>query len=530
MLLYSYLSLLAGFFYLLLGILVLMLDKKSRLHRLFAFFSFLFSYWAIIYVFRYSTDNPAQVELLYRLSSPVWAVTPAVLFHFFSLQTGNRLSAGRSWLFVLLYLPALFIIIDTSFWGGLYFSFENHDGALYPRVAGTFQVVFFMVYYGLYLLSALVMIAAWGLKSRYQAEKRAAILVFTSGLLTLVVNIMTNLILPATGVRFVPDIAQIGMLIWFFGVALSIFRYRLLVVTPGIAVNQILTRIMDMVAVLDRNGHVVKMNEQMENLLRVRGEDWKDKDFGSMLRESDVFRQERERLSGGGQAECLVRMSLLDTDGNELPAIISISLVTDRYGDPLGYVVVARDLRLSEKIRDELLEKSRSAEKERAYTLSLEQQAAEKAQALLEANERLRREIDERDQMRDMWKKYAFIVNTSREFMSLINRDYIYEAVNDAYCRAHNRSRESIVGARVEDIWGKDIFTNLIRKYMERSFAGEEVSYRQSFRFGGLGVRLYEVCYYPYFNFAGKVTHIAVVSRDVTSRDSMDMDPDSLRA
>ena len=57
---------------------------------------------------------------------------------------------------------------------------------------------------------------------------------------------------------------------------------------------------------------------------------------------------------------------------------------------------------------------------------------------------------------KDMLKKFEFIVNTSNEFMTLINRDYIYEAANLAYCKAHNRKHEEIVGKTVAEIWGKE--------------------------------------------------------------------------
>ena len=44
-------------------------------------------------------------------------------------------------------------------------------------------------------------------------------------------------------------------------------------------------------------------------------------------------------------------------------------------------------------------------------------------------------------------KRYEFIANTSLEFMTLIDSDYTYQAVNNAYCRAHNKPRHESDGA-----------------------------------------------------------------------------------
>ncbi len=113
--------------------------------------------------------------------------------------------------------------------------------------------------------------------------------------------------------------------------------------------------------------------------------------------------------------------------------------------------------------------------------------------------------------------KYEFIVNTSKEFMTLIDRNYIYEAVNEAYCRAQGLSREEIVGHTVESIWGAETFERIIRPCLERCFAGEEFSYEAWFEFSGSsGSNCYDVRYYPYYAPSGQVTHAVVISHNIT--------------
>jgi PAS domain S-box-containing protein len=128
-------------------------------------------------------------------------------------------------------------------------------------------------------------------------------------------------------------------------------------------------------------------------------------------------------------------------------------------------------------------------------------------------------EITERKALEETWRRYDFIVNTSRDFMSLINRNYAYEAVNESYCRAHNKTQEEIVGHNAADVWGEERYLIQIKEYLDKCFAGNEVHYQDWFEFAALGRRCFDVAYYPYYGREGTVTHVIVVSRDVTERE-----------
>ena len=114
------------------------------------------------------------------------------------------------------------------------------------------------------------------------------------------------------------------------------------------------------------------------------------------------------------------------------------------------------------------------------------------------------------------WRKYEFIANTALEFMTLINRDYVYEFVNDAYCNAHQKDRGDFLGRTVARVWGEDVFRDIIRAYLDRCFSGEIVRYESWFEYPGQGLRCYAVSFYPYFQDHTRVTHAVMVSHDVT--------------
>jgi putative nucleotidyltransferase with HDIG domain/PAS domain S-box-containing protein len=116
----------------------------------------------------------------------------------------------------------------------------------------------------------------------------------------------------------------------------------------------------------------------------------------------------------------------------------------------------------------------------------------------------------------ELWRRYEFIVNTSQNLMTLINKDYVYEVVNDAYCSAHDMKREDLVDRTVCDIWGDEVFGDVIREYLDGCLAGEERSYQAWVKFKALGLRYFDVSYHPYRNSSGEVTHAVVISHDMT--------------
>lgn len=126
-------------------------------------------------------------------------------------------------------------------------------------------------------------------------------------------------------------------------------------------------------------------------------------------------------------------------------------------------------------------------------------------------------DITDRRQAEDMWKRYETIVNTARDFLTLVDRRYRHEAVNDAYCLAHGLPRENIVGRGIAELWGRTPFCAIMKRHLDTCFAGSDVHYQCWFEFGDLGRRYYDVNHYPYLH-NGAVTHAIVVTRDITEQ------------
>lgn len=122
----------------------------------------------------------------------------------------------------------------------------------------------------------------------------------------------------------------------------------------------------------------------------------------------------------------------------------------------------------------------------------------------------------ESQRLAELWKRFETIVNTATDFFTLIDARFHYQAVNDAYCQAHQKARREIIGLHVADLWGREVFEGTLRAPLERCFAGEESHYRSRFEFPRTGPRFFEVSLYPYRDDAG--AHAIAVTRDITAQ------------
>jgi two-component system cell cycle sensor histidine kinase/response regulator CckA len=115
-------------------------------------------------------------------------------------------------------------------------------------------------------------------------------------------------------------------------------------------------------------------------------------------------------------------------------------------------------------------------------------------------------------------RRYEFIVNTSKDWNTLISRDYVYEAANKAFCLAHNKELDEIIGTSLASMWGEKTFQGILKARLDRCFEGHEVNYQAWFELPALGLQYYDTTYYPYRADDSTVTHAVVVTRNFTRR------------
>lgn len=110
---------------------------------------------------------------------------------------------------------------------------------------------------------------------------------------------------------------------------------------------------------------------------------------------------------------------------------------------------------------------------------------------------------------------YERIIAPAPDHISIVSREYEYLVANDAYLKCHGRKKEEIVGRKVPELLGEQVFMEQVKANLDRCFAGESVNFRAWFDFKASGRRFMNVIYYPYV-IEGAIEGAVVVSRDIT--------------
>ncbi len=127
-------------------------------------------------------------------------------------------------------------------------------------------------------------------------------------------------------------------------------------------------------------------------------------------------------------------------------------------------------------------------------------------------------DITERKRGEEQMARYEFIVNSVRDMMSVITRDYVYQAVNDTLCQTLEIEREDIITKTIAEVWGDELFEKEIKPRFDRCFAGETVVYEISLEYPASGVRVCKITLYPYYSEGTQPSHAVVVTQDITDR------------
>ena len=113
-------------------------------------------------------------------------------------------------------------------------------------------------------------------------------------------------------------------------------------------------------------------------------------------------------------------------------------------------------------------------------------------------------------------QQYQHIVESTTSIVGMVDKNYVYQYVNDAYCNAFGKDRQEIIGSSVADFFEQQFFEQTIRPHYDRCFAGERVAYQAWGELAGWGHRYLDVRYSPFFDVDGNVSAAVVSGHDIT--------------
>lgn len=323
---------------------VLARDARHRANRVAAGLMLGVAVWAACEVLWNAASEPAVVLRLVRLSSIGWiAIGPAALQLFVDLTGASRGRVRRA-LPVLYGVSAAFLaialatpwmhesVVRTS-WGWGY-----RFGPAYP---------FFYAFTVTCLGAALAIGVRHVRHDGSPAERSQARMLMVGIGVPLVVASGTDGLLPLFGYQ-PPRLGTTSFTVLCASIAWGVYKHGHSLLVPGHFAPEILATLPDGVALVRPDGRIRSANDGLARLLGLPVAELEHREIGEWLPASV--------LEPGVEREVT-----LTTPGGPLPVSVSTALLGDKQGEPIGLVLVVRDLREVASLRSRLVTSGRLA-------------------------------------------------------------------------------------------------------------------------------------------------------------------------
>ena len=111
---------------------------------------------------------------------------------------------------------------------------------------------------------------------------------------------------------------------------------------------------------------------------------------------------------------------------------------------------------------------------------------------------------------------YKKMVNASLDSITLIDRNYTYRIVTDSFVKSRQLKQEDILNHSVADVWGTEIFEQVIKGRLDECFSGKTVSHIAAYEFNKNEANHIETIYTPCFTSDAAVSYAVVISHNIT--------------
>jgi len=327
-----------------LGLHVLSLDRKSKVHRLFFLLCLCQALWAVVSGMIFSAPDKETLTFIFKTSSIIWIPYFALILHF--CLTITDLLKIRSLYYALLYVPAVILIYGNQASYTLYSDFiRTGNRWIFITASDTGWFYFHSLYITFNLVTSLVLLLLWKRKTDSMKEKRQAAILFITLFLVFSINIIEGVILPRFTDYETYAPAPIFVIIFMLGIWYSIVKYRFLAVTPALVAGDIIANIDEVIILADNESRVLTANIAAERLLGYRKSEITSLVLPDLVLEKHPVEREIEELTVYEHNSFSSRIHFIGKDGSQILLDAKFKTISDKFGDSLGILIIGREVR-----------------------------------------------------------------------------------------------------------------------------------------------------------------------------------------
>ncbi len=375
-------------------------ERKQKANRLFLLTCGTLAVWSFL-VSGVMLSETAEQALRYRRYAVFfWSITYSIYLHFIIVLTGSgehsktkRKPIRAVFKMLLLYIPGLFSIY-------LYYFHTPSTIEEMVRISYGWAYLnlprnfiwdnYFLILYLTYIIASIFALYLWQKRSTLHRMKKMARIIIFSTIAALLVGTITDFLLPLTSENPFPPLGVLVSLIPIIGVRSATSRYRLLQLNPFGTVKDILQNMKEGLLLVNLNSVVVEVNREANTLLGYEAGELVGVQLSDLLKEVDTM--QKEGTEGTEEFE------LVTKSGRYLPVMLTSETLRDEWGDPLGTLVLFRDITEFKNIHAQL---------RKSHTL-LERRVLERTSKLTAINQNLENEIVKRIQMEEKLRSISY--------------------------------------------------------------------------------------------------------------------------
>lgn len=361
----TFISLIAN---LVLASVILSVDSRHWINRLYSIFTICVAYWSIFKILQITADSEVMAAIFYRWSSPGWTILPAVYFAFVVEFTRVERRIFRRFIVPMLLLIGLVFSIATIS-TDLMLKGMVYERWGYSHVPGVLYKAGFAPYFITTFIWGLVLLFIYGKKNISRLERIKTYFMLGGVSIPLVGGVITNMIMPIVGIH-VFELALTLTTVNALIIGYAMFRYRLLNITFEYAASTIINTMGDVLIVLDRELKISLVNPATLSLLGFPAQQLIKSSISQFLYKEYFDERLLQALEIEGSIK--IEMEFLNKDRSAIVTDTSISTLKDETDETVGYVLVSKDIRERKRLISEI-EKAKRELEELAITDSLTQ-------------------------------------------------------------------------------------------------------------------------------------------------------------
>jgi PAS domain S-box-containing protein len=353
--------------YLYFGLYTYNFNRKSFLNKLFLLLCVILSIWTLSVCLMNLTSNRNLLFIYYKISAIGWCFMHVLVIHYILIITKKKYLLSKWWIYPLIYSPSVvffyFTLNEKLVINEIIIKYYGST-ILDPKY--NFLIYLYILYHLSYFITYMILIIAWGKKSHRKTERKQSFILASACLVSYVVGTLTDLVFPMINI-IIPSISPLALLFFIFGVWYATIKYNFMkIVSNPIAFEEIISRMMDLLIVFNKDGTIAKVNNKVGELLDFKENELYGTNIGGIVDEKDfcgriitLHEKENRYLEG--------EVNFITKSGIRIPVSFSSAVINDDEGEIGNIAVIGHDIRLTKQLQLEINERIQSQIKEEKY-------------------------------------------------------------------------------------------------------------------------------------------------------------------